>query len=71
MGGETFFQLYSKHPDFEYTLLLRNEARGKLFYEKYPPKENIHLVYGSLDSVDVIEKAAAEVDVVVRECQNC
>lgn len=67
MGGEAFYQLYSKHPDFEYTLLLRNEERGKLFLDKYPAKDNIHLVYGSLDSEDVIEKAAADADIVVRK----
>lgn len=67
MGGEGFYQLYSKHPDFEYTLLLRNEERGKLFLDKYPPRDNIHLVYGSLDSEDVIEKAAADADIVVRK----
>ena len=66
MGGETFYQLYDKHPDFEYTLLLRNEERGRLFLEKYPAKDNIHLIYGSLDSEDIIEKAAAEADIVVR-----
>ncbi|KAF7538971.1 hypothetical protein G7054_g2554 [Neopestalotiopsis clavispora] len=70
VGGETFYQLYDKHPDFEYTLLLRNEERGKLFLEKYPAKDNIHLIYGSLDSEDIIEKAAAEADIVVHTADS-
>ncbi|KAH6657378.1 hypothetical protein BKA67DRAFT_532590 [Truncatella angustata] len=70
VGGEAFYQLYEKHPDFEYTLLLRNESRGKLFLERYPPRENIKLVYGSLDSEDVIEKVAAAADIVVHTADS-
>ncbi|KAK9788330.1 putative NAD(P)-binding domain-containing protein [Seiridium cardinale] len=70
VGGEAFYQLYSKHPDFVYTLLLRDESRGELFRKKYPPKENIHLVYGTLDAEDVIEKAAAAADVVVHTAES-
>lgn len=64
VGGDAFYALEKKHPDYEYTLLVRNEERGKEVKVKYP---NAKLVYGSLDDSIVIEKAAAEADIVVRQ----
>jgi hypothetical protein len=56
--------LEKKHPDYEYTLLVRNEDKGKEVKARYP---SVKLVYGSLDDSAVIEKAAAEADIVVRQ----
>ncbi|KAK6820940.1 hypothetical protein PG987_015340, partial [Apiospora arundinis] len=64
IGGDAFYALYESHPDYEYTLLVRNEERGKPVAEKYP---KVRLVYGDLSSADVIEKEAAAADVVVRK----
>ncbi len=61
-----FSQLYKKHPDFIYTLFVRSPERAKLVQEQYSGS-NIHFVYGNLDSSDVIEKAAAEADIVLRK----
>lgn len=43
---------------------MRNEERGKPVKAKYP---SVTLVYGDLSDSDVIEKAAAEADIVIRE----
>ncbi|KAJ0104180.1 hypothetical protein J7T55_000531 [Diaporthe amygdali] len=67
VGGDAFYALEKKHPDYEYTLLVRNEERGKEVKVKYP---NAKLVYGSLDDSIVIEKAAAEADIVVHAAQS-
>lgn len=64
IGGDAFYALEKKHPDYEYTLLVRNEDRGKEVKAKYP---NAKLVYGSLEDSAVIEKAASEADIVVRQ----
>lgn len=55
--------LEKKHPDYDYTLLVRNEERGRPVQARYP---NAKLVYGTLDDAAVIEKAAAEADIVIR-----
>ncbi|KAI6769810.1 hypothetical protein HG530_004439 [Fusarium avenaceum] len=62
VGGTTFSKIHDTHPDYDYTLYVRNEDRAKVIAEKYP---NAKLVYGDLESTDVIEKAASEADVVV------
>ncbi|KAL1879954.1 hypothetical protein VTK73DRAFT_6534 [Phialemonium thermophilum] len=67
IGGDAFYALQKAHPDFDYTLLVRNEARGKLVKEKYP---NVRLVYGTLDDAHVISKAAAAADIVVHTAES-
>ncbi|KAK8061504.1 hypothetical protein PG994_007870 [Apiospora phragmitis] len=68
IGGDAFYALYETHADYDYTLLVRNEERGKPVVEKYP---KVRLVYGDLSSADVLEKEAAAADVVVRKlCQS-
>lgn len=65
IGGAAFDAIYKAHPDYEYTLLVRNEQRAKPVKEKYP---NAKFAYGTLDDASIVEKAAAEADIVVREC---
>ena len=64
IGGDAFHALYESHPDYDYTLLVRDQERGKPVAEKYP---KVRLVYGDLSSADVIEKESADADVVVRK----
>jgi nucleoside-diphosphate-sugar epimerase len=56
--------VYKAHPDWEYTLLVRNEERAKPVKEHYP---DVKFAYGNLDDAEVIEKAAAEADIVIRK----
>lgn len=63
IGGTAFAQLYKAHPDYDYTLLVRNEERAKPVREQY---QNVKFAYGGLDDSEVVEKAAAEADIVVR-----
>lgn len=63
VGGTALDHIYKAHKDYDYTLLVRNEERAKPVKAKYPTAK---FVYGSLDDAAVLEKAAAEADVVVR-----
>lgn len=63
IGGDIFYALEKKHPDYEYTLLARSEERAHPVKTKYP---NAKFVYGSNDDAAIIEKAAAEADIVIR-----
>lgn len=67
IGGTAFAHLYKVHPDWEYTLLVRNEERGKPVKEKY---QDVKLVYGNLNDSEVIEKAAAEADIVIHTADS-
>lgn len=66
LGGDIFYAVEKKFPDFEYTLLVRNEERAKPVKARYP---NAKFVYGDLNDAAIIEKAAAEADIVIREYQ--
>ncbi|KAK0730337.1 hypothetical protein B0H67DRAFT_28589 [Lasiosphaeris hirsuta] len=72
IGGDAFFALYNAHPEFEYTLVVRNEDRTKLVREKYPDTEHVKLVYGSPSAsyVEVLEKEAAKTDVVLHTAES-
>jgi nucleoside-diphosphate-sugar epimerase len=63
VGGTTFSILHETQPEYDYTLYTRNQDRAKVIAENFP---DVKFVYGDLDSVDVIEKAASKADVVVR-----
>ncbi|KAL7943165.1 hypothetical protein V8C42DRAFT_329874 [Trichoderma barbatum] len=67
VGGTAFDYIYNAHKDNEYTLLVRNEARGQVVKAKYP---TVKFVYGALEDVDVIEQAAAEADIVVHTADS-
>ncbi|KAI2614881.1 NAD(P)-binding protein [Hypoxylon sp. NC1633] len=67
IGGDALYALVKAHPDFEYSLLVRNEERGKPVAAAYP---KARLVYGSLEDVDVIEKEAAAADIVVHTADS-
>ena len=64
VGGDALYALTKAHPEFSYTLLVRNEERGKQVLALYP---NARLVYGDLDNEDVIAREAAAADIVIRK----
>ncbi|KAI0847101.1 NAD(P)-binding protein [Daldinia vernicosa] len=67
IGGDVLYQLNKVHPDYEYTLLVRNEERGKPVAAAYP---KARIVYGTLDDAEVIEKEAAAADIVVHTADS-
>ncbi|OTB04407.1 hypothetical protein M426DRAFT_154019 [Hypoxylon sp. CI-4A] len=67
IGGDALYSLVKAHPEYEFTLLVRNEERGKPVAAAYP---EARLVYGTLDDTDVIEKEAAAADIVVHTADS-
>jgi N-acetyl-gamma-glutamylphosphate reductase len=63
IGGDAFHLLSQKHRDFEFSALVRTEAKAKYVRELYP---NVRIVIGGLDDADKIEKEAAWADIVLR-----
>jgi hypothetical protein len=56
--------LAKAHPEYAFTLLVRDENRAKPIQDKYP---HTKFVFGTLDDEDLVADAAAKADVVVRE----
>ncbi|KAI1342786.1 NAD(P)-binding protein [Xylariaceae sp. FL0016] len=67
IGGQALYTLHKAHPDYEYTIMVRDEERGKLVSAQYP---DVKFIYGTNDSSDVISKAAAAADVVVHTADS-
>ncbi|EKG13975.1 NAD-dependent epimerase/dehydratase [Macrophomina phaseolina MS6] len=62
IGGDALYALHSKHPDWNYTALVRTKDKGSKVTAAYP---SVDVVYGDLDSYDLIKEQAAKADIVV------
>lgn len=54
----------AQHPDWSYTCSVRSSEKGAKVAQVFP---SVRLVYGDLDSVDMIEEEAANADIVYRK----
>lgn len=61
IGGDALHVLFQKHPDWEYTALVRNSDKGAKVAADFP---KVRLVYGDLDSTQLIEEESAKADIV-------
>lgn len=61
IGGDALYAIAHAHPEYEWTCLVRNSDKGVLVAKDYP---SVKLVYGDLDSHDLIAEEAAKADVV-------
>ncbi|KAF7514252.1 hypothetical protein GJ744_000022 [Endocarpon pusillum] len=67
VGGNVLFALVEAHPDWEYTCLVRNADKGAKVAASYP---KIRLVYGTLDSTDLLEEEAGKADIVYHTAES-
>lgn len=64
IGGDAMYAIATAHPEYEITALVRNSDKGAKVAAKFP---NVKLVYGDLDSVDVLERESRAADIVCRK----
>ena len=62
IGGDALHAIISAHPEYEVTCLVRDSSKGAQIASKYA---KVRLVYGDLDSVDLIKEEAKKADVVL------
>ena len=67
IGGDALFVIAKAHPDYDITCQVRNSDKGALVAKDYP---KFKLVYGDLDTVDVIEEESKKADIVLSESPN-
>jgi nucleoside-diphosphate-sugar epimerase len=67
IGGDALYAVSNTYPDLEITALVRNSDKGAKVASQYA---KIRLVYGDLDSTDLITKEAADADIVLH-CADC
>lgn len=61
IGGDALHAIAHAHPDYEITALVRNSEKGAKIASQYA---SIRLVYGDLDSTELITEEAAKADIV-------
>jgi len=64
IGGDALKAIIDAHPDYEITALVRNSDKGAQVAAVYP---KVSLVYGDLDSTDLLTKETSKADIVCRE----
>jgi hypothetical protein len=64
IGGDALHEIVQKHPEYEIVCLVRDSDQGALVASQY---EKIRLVYGNLDSVELLELEARKADIVLSE----
>jgi N-acetyl-gamma-glutamylphosphate reductase len=62
IGGDALHILTTNHPEWEITCLVRNSDKGAKVVKDYA---SVKLVYGDLDSVDLIEAESKKADLVL------
>lgn len=62
IGGDALYHITQAHPEYEFTALVRNADKGAKVAQQY---SKVKLVYGDLDSVDLIQEEAKKADVVL------
>jgi N-acetyl-gamma-glutamylphosphate reductase len=64
IAGDALHLLHEKHPDWDYTCLVRTEDKAKTVKEAYP---NVKIVLGDLEASSILEEQAAKADIVLRK----
>ncbi|KAF2819197.1 NAD(P)-binding protein [Ophiobolus disseminans] len=67
IGGDALYTVANTYPDLEITALVRNSDKGAKVASQYA---KIRLVYGNLDSSDLLTKESAAADIVLH-CADC
>ncbi|KAK8249835.1 putative nucleoside-diphosphate-sugar epimerase [Phyllosticta capitalensis] len=62
IGGDALYAVSSKHPDWSFAALVRDDAKAQQVKAKYP---NLRIVKGTLDDYDVIKEEASKADIVI------
>ncbi|KAK0753819.1 hypothetical protein B0T18DRAFT_453211 [Schizothecium vesticola] len=71
IGGDAFYVLYDTHPEYEYTLVVRNQDRVKPVRDKYPD-DKVRIVYGTDEKSyeDVLEEESSKADIVLHTAES-
>ncbi|RAH51177.1 NAD(P)-binding protein [Aspergillus brunneoviolaceus CBS 621.78] len=67
IGGDALYQIHQEHPDFEYALLIRSEAKAKKVQSAYP---KARIVIGGNDDLELLAREAAWADIVIHTADS-
>ena len=64
IAGDALYALNQKHPDYEYSALVRTQEKADIVKKAFP---NVRIVLGGNDDSELLKEEAAKADVVLRE----
>ena len=64
IAGDALYELYKKHPDYEYAVLVRTQEKADIVEKAFP---NVRIVLGGNDDSEILKEEAAKADVVLRK----
>ncbi|OAL02831.1 NAD(P)-binding protein [Phaeosphaeriaceae sp. SRC1lsM3a] len=67
IGGDALYTVANAYPDLQITAMVRNSDKGAKIAAEYA---GVRLVYGDLDSSDLITREATDADIVLH-CADC
>ncbi|KAA8650812.1 hypothetical protein EYZ11_006200 [Aspergillus tanneri] len=67
IGGDVLQALRSAHPEYNLTVLLRDDAKVAVISKSYP---DVRVVLGDLDSTSLIEEEARQADIIVHAASS-
>jgi nucleoside-diphosphate-sugar epimerase len=67
IGGDALYRIVEAHPDWEITAIVRNSDKGAKVAQHFA---KVRLVYGDLNSTDLLEEEASKADIVLHTA-NC
>ncbi|KAF2003215.1 NAD(P)-binding protein [Amniculicola lignicola CBS 123094] len=62
IGGDVLYALFNKHPEYEYTALIRTQEKADTIKKEYL---KLKTIISDLDDSSVLEEAAAQADIVI------
>lgn len=65
IAGDALYALQHKHPEYEYSVLIRTKDKAELVKAAYP---SLRIVIGGLDDSELLKKEAASADIILRMC---
>lgn len=63
IGGDALYAIVHAHPEYEIACLVRNSDQGAHVASQF---SKVRLVYGDLDSSELLEVEAKDADIVLR-----
>jgi hypothetical protein len=63
IAGDALYALNQKHPDYEYSALVRTQEKADIVKKAFP---NVRIVLGGNDDSDLLKEEATKADVVLR-----
>ncbi|KAH8690211.1 putative nucleoside-diphosphate-sugar epimerase [Talaromyces proteolyticus] len=67
IGGDALYALHKKHPEFSYTVLVRDDSKSDQIKTAFP---GIRIIIGSLDDYELLKKEAASADIVLHTADS-